>query len=70
MKHPDLTLLVAHTMALTLIGYQKSLCTLKVLLTLADKGITDYKFVNVDLENGEQKAGTPPFLHQLPSAQS
>lgn len=42
-------------MAITLIGNVKSSCTLKVLLTLAEKGITNYKFVSVDLERGEQK---------------
>jgi glutathione S-transferase len=42
-------------MALTLIGNPKASCTVKVLLTLAEKGITDYNFNSVDLGKGEQK---------------
>jgi hypothetical protein len=43
---------------------------LKVLLTLALKEITEYKFVNVDLEKGEQRQAQLLVLPQLPSAQS
>ncbi|KAH8797927.1 glutathione S-transferase [Xylogone sp. PMI_703] len=51
-------------MILTLIGNLKSLCTLKVLLTLAERGITEYKFVDINLDKGEQKL--PSHLNKQP----
>ncbi|PKK45362.1 hypothetical protein CI102_9957 [Trichoderma harzianum] len=42
-------------MALKLTGTPKSSCTLKVLLTLAEKGISNYEFIDIDLMKGEQK---------------
>lgn len=50
-------------MALKLTGTPKSSCTLKVLLTLAEKGISNYEFINTDLMKGEQKAGIWLPLH-------
>lgn len=50
-------------MALKLTGTPKSSCTLKVLLTLAEKGISNYEFLNIDLMKGEQKAGIGFLLH-------
>ncbi|UKZ53279.1 hypothetical protein TrVGV298_007071 [Trichoderma virens] len=51
-------------MALKLIGTPKSSCTLKVLLTLAEKGISDYRFIDIDLMKGEQKL--PGYLAKQP----
>src|SRR5690348_6669443 len=42
------------TMTLKLYGHPASLCTRRVLLVLAEKGI-EYEFVNVDFMAGEQK---------------
>ena len=42
-------------MTLILTGSPQSTCTLKVLLALAEKGITDYEFKIPDLMKGEQK---------------
>jgi glutathione S-transferase len=41
-------------MTLKLYGHPASLCTRRVLLVLAEKGI-EYEFVNVDFMAGEQK---------------
>ena len=46
-------------MALTLFGSYKSSCTLKVLLTLAEKGVTKYDFVSLNLAEGDQKVHPP-----------
>ncbi|EXA32580.1 hypothetical protein FOVG_16262 [Fusarium oxysporum f. sp. pisi HDV247] len=45
-------------MAIKLYGHPASLCTRRVLLVLAEKGI-DYEFINVNFIAGEQKK--PPY---------
>ncbi|KAL6885696.1 putative glutathion S-transferase II, GST-II [Trichoderma evansii] len=56
-------------MALKLTGTPKSSCTLKVLLTLAEKGVSNYQFIDMDLMKGEQKASKtslPSHLSKQP----
>ena len=42
-------------MPLKLIGMKGSLCTARPLLLLAEKGITDFEFQDVDFASGENK---------------
>lgn len=49
--------------AFTLYGGRGSTNTDRVRLTLAEGGFSDYEFVIVNLQKGEQKVGKPfPFL--------
>ncbi|KNB07903.1 hypothetical protein FOXG_08952 [Fusarium oxysporum f. sp. lycopersici 4287] len=49
-------------MAIKLYGHPASLCTRRVLLVLAEKGI-DYEFINVNFIAGEQKK--PPYEEMM-----
>ncbi|KAI8682095.1 hypothetical protein NCS55_00463900 [Fusarium keratoplasticum] len=53
-------------MTLKLYGHPDSLCTRRVLLVLAEKGI-EYEFVNVDFMAGEQKRA--PYEERMPFGQ-
>ncbi|RSM06390.1 hypothetical protein CDV31_009164 [Fusarium ambrosium] len=53
-------------MTLKLYGHPASLCTRRVLLVLAEKGI-EYEFVNVDFMTGEQKRA--PYEERMPFGQ-
>jgi len=46
----------------TVYGISMSTCTRRVLTALAEKDVTDFKFVNVDLFKGEHK--TPEYLEK------
>jgi hypothetical protein len=48
--------------AFTLYGSRGSTNTDRVRLTLAEGGFTDYEFVLVNLQKGEQKVGDPLLL--------
>jgi hypothetical protein len=49
-------------LAFTLYGSRGSTNTDRVRLTLAEGGFTDYEFVLLNLQKGEQKVGDPFFL--------
>ena len=49
-------------LAFTLYGSRGSTNTDRVRLTLAEGGFTDYKFVLLNLQKGEQKVGDPFLL--------
>jgi hypothetical protein len=48
--------------AFTLYGFLGSTNTNRVRLTLAEGGFTDYEFVLVDLQKGEQKVSIPHYF--------
>lgn len=50
--------------AFTLYGFLGSTNTNRVRLTLAEGGFTDYEFVLVDLQKGEQKVSVPHYFLQ------
>lgn len=50
--------------AFTLYGAHGSTNTDRVRLTLAEGGFTDYEFVFLKLQKGEQKVGDPTLLEE------
>jgi glutathione S-transferase len=51
-------------MGIKIYGHRQSTCSKRVLTTLAEKGVTDFEFVTIDLFGGEHLK--PPFLNKQP----